>query len=145
MESPFHNPAYPHSALTGGIIASAMEVHRALGPGLLESAYSTCLAHELRFRGIAFSRETPVSPRYKELEVPNAYRTDFLVEGKVVVEVKAVERIERVHLSQLLTYLRLQQLEVGLLLNFNVPILKEGVRRVVHRPTVAAGAPAIPP
>ena len=120
-------------ALTGRIIGAAIEVHRALGPGLLESAYRTCLAEELALRGLAFKRELPLPVQYRGRTLDSAYRVDFVVEG-VVVEVKAVEQLMPVHRAQVQTYLRLTNLPCGLLLNFNVPTLKDGVTRLVHTP-----------
>lgn len=118
--------------LTGQIIGAAIEVHRALGPGLLESAYQACLARELSLRGIAFEREKPLPVEYKGLELDCGYRLDFLVEDRVVLELKAVDRLLPVHEAQLLTYLKLTGCRVGLLINFNVAVLKEGiVRRVL--------------
>jgi GxxExxY protein len=115
--------------LTEAIIGAAIDVHRVLGPGLLESAYQMCLAREFEIRQIVFEKEKPQPVYYKGVELDCGYRLDFLVEGKVVVEVKAVETVHRVHEAQLLTYLRLSGFKVGLLINFNVPILKEGITR----------------
>lgn len=117
--------------LTGQIIGAAIEVHRALGPGLLESAYHVCLAHELSLRGIPFERETPLPIQYKGVQLDCGYRLDFVVSGKVVVELKAVDALHPVHEAQLLTYLKLTNCKVGLLINFNVPVLKDGVKRMV--------------
>lgn len=118
--------------ITDKIIGAAIEVHRVLGPGLLESAYEECLCHELELRGLAFQRQVQLPVRYKEVLLNCGYRLDLVVAEAVVVELKAVERLEPVHESQLLTYLRLSQLRVGLLINFNVALLKQGiVRRVL--------------
>ena len=117
--------------VTEGIIGAAMEVHRRLGPGLLESAYQQCLCRELEVRGIHFERERPLPLEYKGVRCECGYRLDLLVEGEVVVEVKSVEVLAPIHEAQLLTYLRLGGWRVGLLINFNVPLLKEGVRRKV--------------
>jgi len=117
--------------LTGQIIAAAIEVHRALGPGLLESAYQACLAHEFSLRGLPFEEEKSLSVEYKGVQVDCGYRLDFLVAGKVVVELKAVSAIDAVHEAQLLTYLKLTGCRVGLLINFNVPVLKMGIKRRV--------------
>src|SRR5262249_41042470 len=115
-------------AQTSVIISAAIEVHRQLGPGLLESAYAECLCHELHLRGIAFQRlDLPVT--YKGLKLDCGYRVDLIVEDAVVVELKAVERILPVHEAQLLTYLRLTGKKVGLLVNFNAPLLRNGVAR----------------
>jgi GxxExxY protein len=118
--------------LTRRIIGAAIEVHRSLGPGLLETAYQACLAREFTIRGIAHEREVPLPVAYKGIDVECGYRLDFLIEKKVVVELKAVERLLPIHEAQLLTYLRLSGAPVGLLINFNVPVLKDGiVRRVL--------------
>ncbi len=117
--------------LTGQIIGAAIEVHRELGPGLLESAYQTCLAQELKLRNLKFEKEKPLPVSYKGCQLDCGYRLDFLVEGKVVVELKAVEAIQPVHEAQLLTYLKLTGFRVGLLINFNVPVLKKGIIRRV--------------
>lgn len=117
--------------LTSQIIGAAMEVHRVLGPGLLESAYQTCLAQELMLRGLSFEQEKPLPVVYKDVKLDCGYRLDFLIEGKVVVELKAVEQIHPVFEAQLLTYLKLTGCKVGLLINFNVPVLKDGITRRV--------------
>ena len=118
--------------VTDGVIGAAIEVHRALGPGLLESAYSECLAHELTLRGIPFAREVPLPVEYKGVKLSVGYRLDFVVAGLVVVEIKALDAFEPVHEAQLITYLKLSGNRVGLLLNFKVARLKEGIlRRVV--------------
>ena len=118
--------------LTQRIIGAAIEVHRALGPGLLESAYQACLAHELTLRGIGYEREKPLPVAYKGIEFDCGYRLDFLVDHKVVLELKAVDHVLPIHEAQLLTYLRLSGVRVGLIINFNVPVLRDGiVRRVL--------------
>ena len=117
--------------LTSKIIAAAIEVHRALGPGLLESAYLACLVRELVLRGIPFAQEKPLPVEYKGVRLDCGYRLDLLVNGKVVVELKAVDALHPVHEAQLLTYLKLSGCRVGLLINFNVPVLKEGIKRMV--------------
>jgi len=117
--------------LTEKIIAAAIEVHRTLGPGLLESAYEDCLCRELALRGIPFERQKPLPVEYKGMKIETSYRIDILVANAVVVEVKSVETILPIHEAQLLTYLRLGGWKVGLLLNFNVPLMKQGIRRVV--------------
>lgn len=116
---------------TKEVIGAAIEVHKALGPGLLESAYQHCLARELSVRGIPFQREVWIGVEYKGIIIERAYRLDFLVGGLVVVELKAVDCLTPIDDAQLLTYLRLGGWPVGLLINFNVPILKEGIRRRV--------------
>ncbi|MBC7248927.1 MAG: GxxExxY protein [Anaerolineae bacterium] len=117
--------------LTGAIIGAAIEVHRALGPGLLESAYEECLCRELDLRRIPFERQRSLPVEYKGLSLDCGYRLDLLVADTVVVEIKAVERLLPIHEAQLLTYLKLGGWPIGLLINFNVPILKKGVRRLV--------------
>jgi GxxExxY protein len=121
----------PDDELTREIIGAAIEVHRMLGPGLLESAYEECLARELVLRGIKFERQKPVPVVYKEVKLECGYRMDFLVGGSVVVELKAIDGITPVHEAILLTYLRLSGCRLGLLINFNVATLKNGVRRFV--------------
>jgi GxxExxY protein len=122
---------YPHQDLTEKIIGAAIEVHRALGPGLLESIYQTCLAHELTLRGLRFEKEKSLPVEYKGVRLESGYRLDFVVENKVVVELKAVDSIHDVHKAQLLTYLKLTGCKVGLLLNFNSAVLKDGIERLV--------------
>jgi GxxExxY protein len=117
--------------ITQAVIGAAMEVHRMLGPGLLESAYQECLSRELTVRGIPFKREHPLPLEYKGICSPCGYRLDLLVAGAVVVEVKSVESLAPIHEAQLLTYLRLGGWRIGLLINFNVPILKQGIRRKI--------------
>jgi GxxExxY protein len=117
--------------LTEVVIGAAIEVHRVLGPGLMESAYLACLCRELEMRGIPFRREVPLPVRYKGEEIECGYRLDLLVDDRLVVELKAVASIEAVHEAQLLTYLKLGGWNVGLLINFNVPVLKDGIRRRV--------------
>jgi GxxExxY protein len=128
--------------VTEGVIGAAIEVHRALGPGLLESAYVQCLCCELTLRNLPFRLELPLPVLYKGLKLDCGYRVDLLVADTVVVEVKAVERLAPVHEAQLLTYLRLGGWKVGLLINFNVPVLRDGiVRRVlglVEQPSASA-------
>jgi GxxExxY protein len=117
---------------TEGIIGAAIEVHRALGPGLLESAYEQCLCHELNLRGITFRRQLDLPVTYKGVRLDCGYRIDLLVNDEVVVEVKSVESLLPVHEAQLLTYMRLMNKSVGLLINFNVPVLARGIlRRVI--------------
>ena len=117
--------------ITQAIIGSAIEVHRVLGPGLLESAYEQCLCQELASRGIAFERQQALPVQYKGLRLDCGYRIDLLVEDQVVVEIKAVDTLLPIHDAQMLTYLRLGGWKAGLLINFNVPVLKRGVRRLV--------------
>ncbi len=122
-------PAGDRDRQTHQIIACAIEVHRVLGPGLLESAYVRCLAHEFALAGINFQDELPVPLEYKGLKMANTYRVDFLVENAVVVEAKSVERLSTAHGSQLLTYMKCLHAPVGLLINFNVARLVQGVQR----------------
>jgi GxxExxY protein len=117
--------------LTHSIIGAAIEVHRQLGPGLLESAYEECLAQELTLRSIPFERQKPVPVVYKGLKLECGYRVDLLVDGRVVVELKAVEALAPIHDAILLTYLRLSGCKIGLLINSHVAVLKDGVRRRV--------------
>ncbi len=123
---------FPEKAITtSAIISAAIEVHRALGPGLLESAYEECLCRELALRSLPFRRQIPIPIDYKGLHLGCGYRLDLLVDGAIVVEVKSIAGIEPVHEAQLLTYLKLGGWNLGLLLNFNVPVLKDGIRRMV--------------
>ncbi|MBC7953587.1 MAG: GxxExxY protein [Rhodospirillaceae bacterium] len=117
--------------LTDRIIGCAIEVHRTLGPGLLESAYEECLCYELAQSGITFRRQVPLPVVYKEVKLDCGYRMDVVVDERVVVVLKTVERLAPVHDAQILTYLRLSAYPVGLLMNFNVPVLKDGVKRFV--------------
>lgn len=122
----------PDGRLTGQILGAAIEVHRNLGPGLLESTYEACLFHELVQAGLKVERQKSLPVRYKDVELECGYRIDLLVDGQVVVELKSVDVLEPVHEAQLLTYLRLSGLRVGLLINFNVQVLRHGIRRLVH-------------
>jgi len=117
--------------LSHSIIGAAIEVHKLLGPGLLESAYEECLAREFVLRAIGFERQKPAAVVYKEVKLECGYRMDFLVEGRIVVELKAVEALAPVHEAIVLTYLRLSGCRLGLLINFNVTALKDGIRRFV--------------
>ena len=117
--------------LTEAIIGAAIEVHRALGPGLLESAYEECLSRELALREIPFARQVSLPVEYKGVRLDCGYRLDLLVADAVVVEIKAVAGLEPIHSAQVLTYLKLGGWKVGLLINFNVPVLKLGVRRLM--------------
>ena len=119
----------PINKVTEGIIGAAIEVHRALGPGLLESVYSECLCSELSARGLLYERARPLEVEYKGRRVDCGYLLDLVVDGAVVVQVKAVEALTPVHEAELLTYLRLGGWQVGLLINFNVKLLKQGIRR----------------
>lgn len=119
------------NVLTNEIIGAAIEVHRHLGPGLLESAYRRCLVQELKLRDIHFKQEWPLPVDYKGVRLDSGYRLDLLVEDAVVVEAKSVEALCKIHEAQLITYLRLGGWTVGLLINFNVDVLKNGIRRRV--------------
>jgi GxxExxY protein len=119
--------------LTGRIVGAAIEVHRHLGPGLLESAYRACLVDELKAASLHVRSEVALPINYKGRVIEGAYRADLVVEGTVLVELKAVEFILPIHEAQTLTYMRLGNLPVGLLLNFNVPRLKDGIRRFIAR------------
>ncbi len=116
---------------TNPIIGAAIEVHRHLGPGLLESAYEECLCHELHLRGMSFKRQVELPILYKGLKLDCGYKVDLVIQDAVVLELKSVERLLPVHEAQLLTYLRLMDKPVGLLINFNVPILTKGISRMV--------------
>ena len=118
--------------VTEQIIGAAIEVHRALGPGLLESTYEACLVHELAERKLYAERQKALPVSYKDVRIDCSYRIDLLVEREVIVEVKAVAHIEPIHEAQLLSYLKLSGCHVGLLINFNVKQLKTGLRRLVH-------------
>jgi len=119
------------NALSKQIIGAAIEVHRYLGPGLLESAYEECIAYELTQRQILFERQKPVPVVYKDVQLDCGFRVDLLVGGLVVVELKAVEKLAPIHQAQVLTYLKLTGCKLGLLLNFNVPMMRDGIRRLV--------------
>ena len=117
--------------LSNRVIGLAIDVHRQLGPGLLESAYEECLCFEFRQNGIAFARQVPLPVVYKDVKLECGYRLDILVENELIVEVKAVERLMPIHEAQMLTYLRLSGHKVGLLMNFHSVVLKDGLRRIV--------------
>ena len=117
--------------LTEQIIGAAIEVHRVLGPGLLESAYEVCLAHDLIEMGLAIDRQRALPLIYKTIKLEQVYRLDLVVEGEVIVEIKTVERLLPIHQAQLLTYLKLGGYKKGLLLNFHADVLRHGIRRVV--------------
>ena len=114
-------------------IGAAIEVHRHLGPGLLESAYETCLAHELRQRGLKVETQQALPVVYKGLRLDAGYRLDLLVEQVLVVELKSTDQLQPIHLAQVLTYLKQSGFTLGLLINFNVPLLRNGIKRVVHK------------
>jgi GxxExxY protein len=116
------------SPLVDSILQAAIEVHRTLGPGLLESTYEQCLAHELTLRGIPFQLQVPLPVEYKGTRIDCGYRIDLVVADEVLVELKSVEQLSPIHEAQILTYLKLSRLRRGLLLNFNVRLLKNGLR-----------------
>ena len=118
--------------LSQEIIGAAIEVHRALGPGLLESIYEECLCHELDLRKLSYQRQAELPISYKGISLGNGYRLDLVVHDQIIVELKSCESLLPIHNAQLLTYLRLTGLSLGLLINFNVPVLKDGIRRLAN-------------
>jgi len=114
------------------IVGCALEVHKALGPGLLESAYQECLCYKLQKEGLSVQKEKPMPLVFEEVKLECGYRIDILVENKVVVEIKSVEALNDVHLAQTLTYMKLGNYKLGLLINFNVTLLKRGIKRVIN-------------
>jgi GxxExxY protein len=118
------------NALTEKVIGLCIAVHRVLGPGLLESAYAACLAHELTRTGITFKREQPLPVRYDDVELDCGYRLDFVIEDVLILELKSVSKLERIHQAQVLTYLKLSGKPIALLINFNVMLLKDGIVRL---------------
>jgi GxxExxY protein len=118
--------------ITEGIIGAAIEVHRNLGPGLLESAYQAALAYELNQRGYKVEQQKPLPMQYKEIRLDAGYRLDFLINDKVVLEIKSSDKVIPIHDAQILSYLRLSGCKVGLLINFNVKLLKNGIKRFIH-------------
>ena len=120
-----------YEELSGQIRGAAIEVHRELGPGLLESAYEECLCFELRSRGIAYDRQLELPVKYKGLQLDCGYRIDVLVEKKIVLELKSVESLLAIHEAQLMTYLKLSGCKLGMLMNFKVVLMKDGMKRIV--------------
>ena len=118
--------------LTEGVIGAAIEVHRHLGPGLLESAYQAALAYELSQRGYKVEQQKPLPMLYKEIKLDAGYRLDFLINDKVVLEIKSSDKLSPIEDAQILSYLRLSGCKIGLLINFNVKLLKNGIRRFIH-------------
>ncbi|HKI60510.1 MAG TPA: GxxExxY protein [Mariprofundaceae bacterium] len=118
-------------ALTENVIGAAIEVHKQLGPGLLESAYQICLCHELKLKNIGYKSEVSLPVEYKGIKLDCGYRMDLVVENQLIVELKTAERILPVHEAQLLTYMKLSNIGKGLLLNFHTPVLKQGIKRMV--------------
>ena len=133
-EHRFQEPGPKHDLIARHIVDSAFAVHTALGPGLLESVYEECLAFELGTRRIDVRCQVAAPVIYRNIRLDTGYRMDMVVSGLVAVEIKAVEKMLPVHKAQLLTYMKLSEIRVGLLINFNVPLPKEGIRRLVHSP-----------
>ncbi|CAD7766634.1 MAG: PD-(D/E)XK nuclease superfamily protein [Candidatus Argoarchaeum ethanivorans] len=117
---------------TGKVIGAAIEVHTALGPGLLESAYEECLCHEFNLQGIPYERQKELPVEYKGVKLDCGYRLDIIVAEKLIVELKSVEKLQPIHEAQLLTYLKMTGIKIGLLINFNVPLLKDGIKRLAN-------------
>lgn len=131
------------NALTHKVIGACIDVHKALGPGLLESAYETCLCRELSLLNVSFQRQVPVPIEYRGAKLDAGYQLDVVVDGRVIVELKAVESLQRIHEAQIITYLKLTGLPAGLLVNLNVPALVQGVKRYANttRKSSASSAP----
>lgn len=131
--------------ITGSIVDAAMKVHTTLGPGLLESVYEKCLKHELRKRGLRVETQVWLPVVYDGVEIEGGYKIDLLVEGQIVVELKLVEQVLEVHKAQLLSYLKLSHKHVGLLINFNVVHLRDGIRRIVNhfQPSASPASSAV--
>lgn len=126
--------------LTSKVIKCAIEVHRALGPGLLESAYRECLYYELNLSGLSVIKEKPMPVIYKEVKLDHGYRLDLLVENKLVLELKTVEYLTDVHFAQVMTYLKFGNYPLGLLINFQVTLLKDGIRRIINSPRTSVSS-----
>ena len=120
-----------YEELSHEIRGAAIEVHKELGPGLMESSYEECLCHEFNLRGLRFQRQVPLPVAYKGVKLDCGYRLDLLVEDKIILELKCVQEVHPIHEAQLLTYLRLSGKKVGLLINFNVTLMKDGITRLV--------------
>ena len=118
--------------LSSKIIGAAIQVHKALGPGLLESAYEECICHELSSQGLSIETQKPLAINYKGIKLDCGYRLDIVVENTIILELKSCEKIEPIHKAQLLTYLKLSGLNLGLILNFNVPVMRDGIVRIVN-------------
>jgi len=119
--------------LSNKILGAAIEVHKVLGPGLLESAYEECLCHEIDLRGLRYERQKALPVIYKGRKLDCGYRLDMVVEDSIILELKCCEKIEPIHEAQILTYLKLSGLHLGLILNFNVTIMRDGIRRIVNK------------
>lgn len=117
--------------ITGEIVDASLKVHKTMGPGLYEKVYEDCLSHELEKRKLRFDRQKAVTVEYEDLIIPNAFKIDLLVEDKIVVELKSTDKIQPIHESQILTYMRLSRTKTGLLINFNVKLIKDGIKRFV--------------
>ena len=120
------------SVLSNKVIGAAIEVHKTLGPGLLESTYQQCLAHELKLQNINFEMEYPLPVNYKGIHLDCGYRIDLLIEREIILELKSVEQLKGIHEAQLLTYMKLANIKQGFLINFNVPLIKDGIQRIVN-------------
>lgn len=120
------------NGLTSAIIGAAIEVHRNLGPGLLESAYESCLLWELRAQGLKVEPQVPVPIRYKGSQLDAGYRIDLLVQDKVIVELKATDKIQPIHTAQVLTYMKMTDVKMALILNFNVELMRSGIKRIIN-------------
>lgn len=118
--------------ISGKVIQAAIEVHRGLGPGLLDSAYEECLCHELSLQSLKFLRQVPLPVNYKGVSLDCGYRLDLVAEERVIIELKSVRKLEPIHDAQVLTYLKMTGLKLGLLLNFNVSLMRDGIRRIVN-------------
>ena len=125
-------PLKKENILSNSIIGAAIEVHRQLGPGLLESTYEACLCHELALQDISFVQQKSLPVSYKGFNLDCAYRLDLLIEDIVIVEIKSIQQFEPIHSAQLLTYLKLARKKLGILVNFNTPVLKNGIKRIVN-------------
>jgi GxxExxY protein len=133
---------HPLNELSGRIVEASVQIHRDLGPGLLESVYESILAHVLRGKGMTVDRQVPVGLEYAGVRFAEAFRADLVVNGAIVIEVKSVESHSPVHAKMLLTYLRLMGLPLGLLINFGAPLLKDGIRRIVNDLPIVTETPA---
>ena len=123
------SPSRKINDITGEIVDSSLKVHKLMGPGLYEKVYEDCLCHELEKRGLHLERQHPVTVQYEELVIHNAFKIDMFVENSVIVELKSVDKIIPIHEAQILTYMRLSKTSLGLLINFNVPLIKDGIKR----------------
>ena len=129
--------------ITERVIGCCIEIHKQLGPGLLESAYEECLCYELSALGIAFERQKPLPVKYKTVNLDCGYRLDLVIEGKIILELKTVEHLLPIHEAQVLTYLKLSGLTLGLLINFNVPVLKNGIKRIANNFVDSSASPRL--